>query len=171
MRIALRNWLPIFFWASVIFILSSQPYEVQSLLPFIRQYVHLNWIIEHFANIEIIYAGKTISVHTVGAAEFLEFWIRKGAHFSVFFVLGWLLYRGVILTIQSRQSIAFMVSLTLIVLYAASDEFHQMFTDNRTPLIHDVFVDIAGGFVGIYIALLRYKLKDPKDNKTTISIK
>lgn len=171
MRKVFRFWFPVFLWACLIFMFSSQPYEAQNLRPFLQENINLVWLTEFFSNIQIIYAGKVISVQTVGAVGFLEFCIRKGAHFSVFFILGWLLYRGLISTFQSRQLKTFMVSLTVIVLYAASDEFHQVFTENRTPLIQDVLLDIVGGFVGIYIALLRYKLKIVKHNKPTISLK
>jgi VanZ family protein len=34
-------------------------------------------------------------------------------------------------------------------LFAASDEFHQMFVPTRTARVSDVFIDLAGGALGL----------------------
>ena len=36
--------------------------------------------------------------------------------------------------------------------YAISDEIHQIFTPNRTPMVTDVFIDTSGVILGIVIA-------------------
>lgn len=157
MKKFIRIWFPIIAWAGLIFMFSSQPYQKQNIKPFLSQNINVDWMTSLFSTIQFTYAGKVISVQTLGIEGFLEFIIRKGAHFSVFFILGWLVYRAFISTFQSRQISSFMISLTLIVFYAASDEFHQMFTENRTPLIEDVFLDITGGIIGIIFASYLYK--------------
>ena len=45
-------------------------------------------------------------------------------------------------------------TLLLVFLYAASDEFHQIFVPTRTPLVSDVFIDTAGGAIGLARALV-----------------
>ena len=40
-------------------------------------------------------------------------------------------------------------TLLLVFLYASSDEFHQSFVPNRTPLFTDVLIDTAGGTLGL----------------------
>ncbi|WP_017755454.1 VanZ family protein [Calidifontibacillus oryziterrae] len=162
MRIACSFWLPTLIWASIIFLFSSQTYEVQSLRPYIRNYVDLATVTELFSNFQFVYAGKRISVHTVGAEVFLEFCIRKGAHFAIFFILGWLLFRALISTFQLRQFRTIALCTLLIILYAASDEVHQMFTVNRTPSIHDVFLDIIGGLFGILLSSIQYRVRTSK---------
>ena len=42
------------------------------------------------------------------------------------------------------------VALSLVFLYAASDEFHQRFVPTRTPLVSDVFIDTCGGAAGMF---------------------
>lgn len=157
MKKLILMWMPILAWAAVIFMLSSQPYEKQSLRPFLTDTVNIDWVRWQLSNLSFIYAGKVISIDTVSVVGFLEFIIRKGAHFFVFFILGWLLYRGLNSIFQSRQLLSFMVSLFLVAFYAASDEYHQIFTANRTPLVNDVFLDFFGGFIGICFASLVYK--------------
>ena len=39
-------------------------------------------------------------------------------------------------------------------LYAASDEFHQMFTGERSPQVRDVCIDSSGAAVGCLLALI-----------------
>ena len=45
------------------------------------------------------------------------------------------------------------LALSIVFLYAASDEFHQIFVPTRTPLVSDVFIDTAGGAIGLLGAL------------------
>lgn len=40
--------------------------------------------------------------------------------------------------------------MTTVLMMAAGTEIMQLFIDGRTPLVSDVFIDAAGGFVGIY---------------------
>jgi VanZ family protein len=37
-----------------------------------------------------------------------------------------------------------------VALYAASDEFHQLFVPGRDAAVHDVFIDTAGGAAGLF---------------------
>jgi VanZ family protein len=37
----------------------------------------------------------------------------------------------------------------LVFLYAASDEFHQIYVPTRTPLFSDVIIDTCGGLIGL----------------------
>jgi VanZ family protein len=41
------------------------------------------------------------------------------------------------------------LTLMLVMLYAASDEFHQVFVPTRTPAVHDVVIDTLGGAAGL----------------------
>ena len=42
-------------------------------------------------------------------------------------------------------------TLLLVFLYAVSDEFHQSFVPTRPPLVSDVFIDTAGGAIGLLV--------------------
>lgn len=77
--------------------------------------------------------------------------IRKSAHFTIYFVLGILLY----LTFKSYNTKhPVLYSILICFLYACSDEVHQLFVSERTARMLDVFIDICGSSVGIGITYL-----------------
>jgi len=45
-----------------------------------------------------------------------------------------------------------MLSLLLLSLYAASDEFHQYFVPGRIMDVHDWLADVAGGLLGLFLS-------------------
>lgn len=170
--------LPIIIWMALIFMFSDQPYEKQDIRPFLnlaidrfKEEVHPNFLSFLLSKISISYAGKVINVNTVGEAGLIEFLIRKGSHFFAYFVLGLLIYRGFVLFFHSRKLRYFMVSFMIVTIYAANDEYHQMFTENRTPLLQDVFLDMAGGLGGILFAFFIYKKSIEVKSKVQLSSK
>ena len=75
--------------------------------------------------------------------------LRKGAHFTEYFILasliGWALpWHGF-----KRAGGAF----ALATLYAASDEFHQAFVPGRGPAVGDVFIDGCGALLAALVIL------------------
>lgn len=155
MKKLLIYWLPILLWAGLIFYASSQPYEQQDLRPTIADSLDLELVEEVFSPIHFHYAGDEISVEEMGPARFVEFLLRKTAHFFAYFVLGFLFYRA----LKEQLSKFKNVSLSFIVTtaYAIFDEFHQSFTAGRTPHVEDVMIDAVGGIFGISLAILIYR--------------
>jgi VanZ family protein len=149
-------WMPVLIWAGLIFYSSSQPYEKQDLRPTISNYMKLEIIETLFSTVVIKYAGDEISIKALGSAHFIEFFIRKAAHFFVYFGLGFLIYRALNISILNKRLI-FIPSWVITILYAISDEIHQGFTPNRSPHIEDVMIDAIGGLFGIIVAWLIYK--------------
>ena len=79
--------------------------------------------------------------------------LRKSAHLTEYAVLALLLWRAVRRPVKSdprpwswRET---RLTLLLVMLYAATDEFHQQFVPTRTSLVSDVFIDTAGGAAGL----------------------
>ncbi len=105
---------------STLFVSSGQTYEQQSLVPSLQQWLPGKPLEGLLSKLEIPYWGKTISVEERGYYYFIEFLLRKGAHFFIFGVLAVLVY-SVLPSRRFRTIIAARV--TLIV--AMSDEFHQ----------------------------------------------
>ncbi|MCL7749033.1 VanZ family protein [Halalkalibacter alkaliphilus] len=101
------------------------------------------------------YAGNEISVERLGFESFIEFLIRKGAHFGFFFLLGFLTYRALWAS-GCMKKLSYFGSLLFVLLYAISDEIHQAFTPNRTPLVQDVILDFSGGLTGVTLAFILY---------------
>jgi len=81
----------------------------------------------------------------------------KFAHFSEYLVLGILLIRA-ILSQGPKISLSWVVILSIIisVLYAAIDEWHQVFVPGRLASIFDFAADSVGVVVGTLLYLRRY---------------
>ncbi|WP_096202383.1 VanZ family protein [Bacillus sp. FJAT-45350] len=135
-------------WVAFIVYLSSQPYHQQDLRPLIKENVNLEFVETHFSSVTFTYAGSEVSVERMGEARYIEFFIRKGAHLFVFFVLGSLIY-SFLRALKVERLVLW--SFLFIVLFAISDELHQAITPHRTPLVEDVLLDVIGGTLGILI--------------------
>ncbi|HSH25750.1 MAG TPA: VanZ family protein [Massilibacterium sp.] len=141
-------WLPVLLWMSLIFYSSAQPYEKQDLRPFLSSTFDLSWVSTFFSFVSFEYAGEEISIAALGVSGFIEFFIRKSAHFFVYFILAILFYRALDNTCKKKNKL-FITSLYATIIYAATDEFHQSLTINRTPLVQDVLIDLTGGLCGL----------------------
>lgn len=84
--------------------------------------------------------------------------VRKNAHFFAYLILGVLVMNAL-----SRSGIdgykRIILALLNCILYAISDEVHQMFVPGRGPQVRDVFSDSAGVAVGIFVYLVLIKIK------------
>jgi VanZ family protein len=81
---------------------------------------------------------------TFGVWDFLG---RKGGHVIGYALLGAAWLRG----LANNKGInkgAVILAIVLSALYAASDEFHQSFTPDRTPSLSDVGIDTFGATLG-----------------------
>jgi len=77
---------------------------------------------------------------------------RKAAHFIEYAILGLLAARA--FRTSDRPAISsrwFLISLTIIVVYALLDEYHQSFVVTRTGSIFDSLIDIAGGLTALIV--------------------
>ncbi|SFJ68783.1 MULTISPECIES: VanZ family protein [unclassified Bacillus (in: firmicutes)] len=152
-------WIPVLVWMGVIFYSSSQPYQQQDMRPDIMKYVNAEFVKEHFSWVSIDYGGGTpISIVNKGVDGFIEFFIRKGAHFTVFGILGALSYFALLRCVFNRKQV-FWLSLLLVAMYAGMDEIHQSFTGDRTPMWQDSVLDTCGGITGILISRFVWKRK------------
>jgi VanZ family protein len=78
--------------------------------------------------------------------DFIHAVIRKLGHVSEYFILGILLFRAI--RAESRQKWRpgwALAVVFFVVIFAASDEWHQSFTLTRAPSMIDVGFDSAGG--------------------------
>ncbi|OZM56506.1 hypothetical protein CIB95_12090 [Lottiidibacillus patelloidae] len=150
----IKLWSPVVIIASVIFFFSSQPYEKQDLKPGILSKVDLSLVEKTADSVSFEYATSEISISRLGVQQFVEFFIRKGAHFFIFALLGLFFYRALLHEgVNVRKAIIY--SLLFLAFYATSDEIHQHFTGNRTPLVQDVILDFVGGAFGVFIRSLK----------------
>ena len=97
--------------------------------------------------------------------EQVNVFIRKSAHAFEFFILAILLAWVLIEYHISGWKVTVM-TLLAVLLYAISDEFHQLFVPGRSGQLKDVLIDTAGGAIGLALLALilylknRYKAKE-----------
>jgi VanZ family protein len=82
--------------------------------------------------------------------------LRKAAHLGEFSILGLLVWRllRVLPRLVSPSELGQTARLAamLCLLYAATDEFHQLYVPNREGKVSDVLIDTCGASVGIVLA-------------------
>ncbi len=87
-----------------------------------------------------------INIKDIGLLSLI---IRKLAHFIEYFILGIL-----VINFITRYDKKIIIAILLCIIYATSDEIHQIFIPGRSCQIIDIMIDSLGSIMGIYL----YKL-------------
>ena len=113
-----------------------------------------NWIIGATAIFLVLAIGLFLFVDFVQDTSFSYSGrlIRKSAHFIAYLILGFLVSHAMkneasTATAWKRRG----ASLLFCVVYAISDEFHQLFVPGRGPMLKDVLIDGSGAAIGILL--------------------
>lgn len=96
--------------------------------------------------------------------NFVSFFVRKLAHFTLY-ALGGVLYYNLFKTYRIKDIKSLAYSEALCTIYAVSDEIHQFFVPGRECHITDIFIDSLGAFTGILFMILVTDLIKFKRNK------
>lgn len=159
------------FWSGVVlieailFYSSSMTYKQQTSVPFLEKYLTGKPLNSVLKNISFNYGGKQQSIENDGYYHFVEFFVRKGAHFGTYLILGVCLCLALYLYFRKNYFLRIFIPWMTATGLAAFDEFHQGLTGGRTPSVVDVILDSAGALTGILILVLilyvmsRYKSK------------
>jgi len=148
------DWILVIGWMVLIFLFSSQPGEVSS-----------------GNNKFVIYLFNLLGLDLNSIFGTLsDFIVRKGAHFTEYFILYILLYRA-IRTEKNINIKVFIYSILIVFLYACSDEFHQAFVPGREPAFRDVMVDTCGGLTAFFIMYICVTLKKSSDSSKKVLTK
>jgi VanZ family protein len=135
-------WVLILIWCGFIFFQSNQPGEISSIQ----------------SNVFVDLLRKMLSpFFSPGNADTYSFIVRKTAHFTEYFILGLLLFKGLSNTKKLKK--AFAISFMIGFIYAVSDEIHQYFIPGRAMKLFDVFIDSLGIFTGVCILYLYHNKK------------
>ncbi|MGV8149990.1 MAG: VanZ family protein [Alkaliphilus sp.] len=138
------SWLAVLLWMALIFNLSSQPANQSNKLS------------EGVTKI-IVDTVERVAPSTDFDLSRLNHIVRKNAHFFAYLVLSLLVMNAV------RRTGGSDIKLTLLicVLYAISDETHQIFVPGRSAQVSDILIDGVGAVVGIvmYLGFSRMKIK------------
>ncbi|HSA12141.1 MAG TPA: VanZ family protein [Candidatus Paceibacterota bacterium] len=136
MRSLIGRWLPVLVWMCVIFSASSDQLSFSRSSRIVGPLVR--WLFPDVSD---------EAVHAIVIAA------RKCAHLLEYAVLALLFWRALRKpptpgTPPWQWSQAALV-LALVVLYAATDEFHQAFVPSREGSLRDLLVDALGGALGL----------------------
>lgn len=152
-KLRLTPWIPVAVWMLIIFILSAQPASASNSLS--RGVTKI--IVETVG--KIIPLDIEMSTLNDIVSQFNHF-VRKLAHFSSYAILGVLISFAL-----SRNGVigkrAFIISLAICAIYAASDELHQLYVPGRGCQFKDVVIDTVGAIAGtsVYQALNIFRTK------------
>ena len=90
--------------------------------------------------------------------------VRKSAHFIIYLIGGILVFNFLK---TYNLSIKKIIGLTIlfILIYASTDEFHQLFVEGRTARVSDVLLDTCGAICGLILIFICSKILKLKDRK------
>jgi len=133
------SWTAVILWMSLIFYLSHQPAaESSELSDGITEVI--------IQTIEKVAPSANLTV------EDFSHIVRKSAHFTYYLVLAILVKYALERSgVHGGRNI--LIALLICILYAISDEVHQLFVPGRSGEIRDVIIDSTGAASGILIYL------------------
>lgn len=101
--------------------------------------------------------------------EDINHYVRKLAHLLEFMLLGGVLTLHHIVALQDKDIrlrwYKISISLLIGILYAASDELHQLFVDGRGARIKDVLIDSMGVLLGCVLVFVIYNIVQRRKGK------
>lgn len=150
-------WIAVVLWMIVIFRLSAQP-ESQS-----------NGLSKSVTGIIVESIGKIVpidvEISTVADWKIhLNHIVRKFGHFFEYFILE-ILVMNAFRKCRNEDSRVMIFSFLFCVIYASSDEIHQLFVPGRGGQVKDVFIDSFGALMGIVFFKVAILLKSTKTHR------
>lgn len=140
-------------WMIVIFLFSQDPGASSSD----KSDTIATFIVNVISNI----TGNDYSDTLSEKIENCVFIVRKSAHFLEYFILGVLII-NVLKDYKVLSIKIFILSILFCLLYAISDEVHQLFIPQREGRVLDVLIDTSGSIIGVSIYCLINKVKNRK---------
>jgi len=134
------NWILLISWMCVIFIMSNQPAQISDS--------QSKGVIELFSSMGINIDGVF--------GQLANFVVRKCAHFIEYMILSLLTVNVLNLYVNAKK--VFILTITVVFIYACTDEIHQLFIVGREGAVRDVIIDTLGGITLIMIKLLKDSL-------------
>ncbi|MGM8215091.1 VanZ family protein [Bacillaceae bacterium W0354] len=169
MKKVILYWAIPFSWIGVIFFFSSQSSSEQDVKPFLSRFHFIEKLEPLLSKIQFSYYGEVRSVEVMGLERFIEFLIRKLAHFGVYFILAVLIFIAVQKTLRATMQIKLMFTFYIVVLFAIMDELNQAFTPERTPYYYDVAIDAFGALTAL-LCVVVYKFLFKKNGVREVKI-
>ncbi len=126
-----KYWIPVLLWMGFTFLMSTSSFSSENTSRIIGPLLR--------------FLFPSISSHQLLVAHEI---IRKCAHLTEYFVLSLLLYRAFRAGSTEQHGWRWgLYSILAVILFALSDEFHQLFVPTRGSSIYDVGIDSVGGIL------------------------
>ncbi len=136
-RAIFKYWLPVLLWMALIFLMSTDLFSSANTLSVIKP------VIQFFR--PGISSARLVTIHSI---------IRKCAHVVEYFIFGMLLFWAFCRGSKEKGSWQWAgLSLIVIIIYAAGDEFHQSFISSRTASPVDVGIDTMAGMLALILSI------------------
>ena len=145
-----------FIWMAVIFYFSSQNVDESSKLSGGITEVVVRSLYSNF--------NELSQVKQQSMLDNISFIIRKGAHFTEYTILGFLLtgfFNTFYWSVLKGRLSAYVVG----TVYAITDEVHQLFVPGRSGMIKDVFIDTLGIITGVIVCIIIFRIANIIINK------
>ncbi|MBQ8203102.1 MAG: VanZ family protein [Clostridia bacterium] len=136
-------------WCVLIFALSSENAALSSETSGKFTEAVIDVIYSDFEDMDV--AKQEVITHNV------TFVIRKLAHFTIFALLGVFALASIVSYSKPSFALKSLFSAAFCLLYAISDEIHQLFVAGRSGEIRDVIIDFLGSLLGIIFISLIFK--------------
>ena len=152
------SWGLVFGWMGIIFYLSAQHAE---------QSANLSGGITDTVKVLVDRVAPNSNVNI----ESVSIFVRKNAHFFAYLLLGMLSLNALRKSrVENRKSLV--LAFAISVLYAISDEVHQLFVPGRSGQVSDVLLDSTGALVGIvlYAVISRWSGRKRQTEETNIKV-
>lgn len=136
-RLFVRDVLPVLLWLIIVFFMSTKAGGAS----------HTNSALDGL----LARFFPTLSASlSFAQRDAIHYYTRKAAHITEYAVLGLLMMRALRLSLRRLPPGALWgMAWLLATLYAATDEYHQVFVPGRTPKVTDVMLDSVGALVGV----------------------
>ena len=132
------SWILLISWMILIAVMSNQPAKVSDA-----------------QSIGVINILQIVGIDLNSIfGQLSNFIIRKCAHFLEYAILGVLFYNVLTMYFSSKKLIVFCIILCM--LYAITDEIHQLFVEGREGAVRDVIIDTCGGLFGTIVNNILY---------------
>ncbi len=122
-------------WMMVIFYFSSR---TGSQIDYNNSFF-VNWMIR-------LFEGSKFNSYSANEQQMIiskySFYLSKTAHFFEYGILCFFCF--LLFFHLKKYKLRYIISLIICLLYAISDEYHQIFSSGRTPRVQDVIIDFLG---------------------------
>ncbi len=140
------TWALVIGWMVLIFWFSAQDRDESAAMSNTLVAFILRWASAAIA--------KLTAADQAALFDRMDFIVRKLAHATLYAVLGVLVFQG-LSGYSGGLRYRILLALILCVLYAMSDECHQIFVAGRSGEMRDVMIDASGACVGLVLRNLK----------------